>query len=241
MKSHGDFTCALEEKQTWAVWAQHTGGEGGALDLGWKTGWRIELNSLSVASLPSLGQCSPLCQGNRKGKGRTGWRDGVVSGGSGWGRGREARRAFGYGGAGRCGTSSCWHLKGMFSANSFLVCSLGLLSSRYSPIVVVWPSGVRTSMLCNEHTFYIWPGKCVHRLQRRQSRVLQNHPNTRGRLTLDRWWHILRLPVTCIDNIFSPEIHKGYKQQITQVSRLNLCFKNWELQFYDVCFRRNVL
>lgn len=66
-------------------------------------------------------------------------------------------------------------------------------------------------------------------------------PNTRGRLTLDRWWHVLRLPVTCIDNIFSPEIHKGYKQQITQVLRLNLCFETWELQFYDVYFRSNVL
>lgn len=40
-------------------------------------------------------------------------------------------------GWGDCGTNGCWTLKDMFSASSFLVCPLGLLSSRYSGILIV--------------------------------------------------------------------------------------------------------
>lgn len=65
------------------------------------------------------------------------WSQVGVAGGGG-GRHVELLATLGWGGGGgRCGTGSCWHLKGMFSANSFLVCSLGLLSSRCSPVVVV--------------------------------------------------------------------------------------------------------
>ena len=56
-------------------------------------------------------------------------------GGVRWGGGRRRGE---YGAAALAeGTVHSWHPKGLFSAHSFLVCSLSLLSSRCSPIVVV--------------------------------------------------------------------------------------------------------
>lgn len=41
--------------------------------------------------------------------------------------------------------------------------------------------------------------------------TVQGAAESQGRLTLDRWWHrVLRLPVTCIDDVFFPEIHANY-------------------------------
>lgn len=40
-------------------------------------------------------------------------------------------------GQGDCGADGCWN-KDMFSASSFLVCSLGLLSGRYSGVLTVF-------------------------------------------------------------------------------------------------------
>lgn len=87
-------------------------------------------------------QCAQpsVLQAGREGGQVEGW------GGVRWGGGRRRGE---YGAAAPAeGTVHSWHPKGLFSAHSFLVCSLSLLSSRCSPIVVVWPSGVRTLEMC---------------------------------------------------------------------------------------------
>lgn len=88
------------------------------------------MSSRSIASLPPIASVlSRACckQGEKEAR----WRGGAAS----WGGGRRRGE---YGAAAPAeGAVHSWHPKGLFSAHSFLVCSLSLLSSRCSPIVVV--------------------------------------------------------------------------------------------------------
>lgn len=78
------------------------------------------LSSLPIASLPSLGQGSR--QGaSKKEKGRTGWEDGAVPDGGGWGRGEEEGTWTVGSPVGRPWYRWLWHLKDVFCASSFLV------------------------------------------------------------------------------------------------------------------------